>query len=279
MKQIGLFNTPTKDYPCIAWWSGGADSAYTCFLCIQYFGKENVRIVGIDTKNEHPDNERFKRDCEKWYGKEIEMIYSKEYESIEDVWDKHSSLNVATGAICSSELKRKVRQQFQMKNNYTYQAFGFDAKEIDRAIGMKNNYSECNPIFPLIYELVKKGSSLKKLQKAGIEPPIAYQEGFHNNNCYQTGCVQGGIGYWQKIRDSKDGRFDWMANKEHELTDLKGEPVTCLKSDTKDYSGLVFLKPHPKYPNIKDLSMFKPKKVESLMDCNGFCNSKIEKSY
>lgn len=29
-----------------------------------------------------------------------------------------------------------------------------------------------------------------------------YKLGFTNNNCFGTGCVQGGIGYWQKVEEA-----------------------------------------------------------------------------
>lgn len=258
--------------PVIAWWSGGADSAITCWLCLLWFGKENVRIVFIDTFNEDEDTYRFKEDCERWWGVKIETISSNEWADIEEIWEHYLSLNVATGAICSTELKRKVRQEFQMKNDYSYQAFGFDVKEIDRAQNMSQNYPDSRPIFPLIYKLIGKGASIKMLLKNGVEPPRTYKLGYSNNNCFKTGCVKGGIGYWQKIQRDDLAKFDAMAAREHRLTNVKGAPVTICKDQSKG-GGLVFLKPHPKYPNMKDLSMMKGKQPEPLMECNGFCQT------
>lgn len=268
-----LFPLVSIDSPVIAWFSGGADSAITCWLCLQLFGKDKVRVVFIDPAgNEDDDTYRFKADCEKWWGVEIETVSSK-WESIEEVWEYYLSLNVATGAICSTELKRMVRQKFQMSNAYSYQAFGFDAKEIDRAKAMKRNYPDSRPIFPLIYELITKGESIKILQKHGIEPPNSYKMGYSNNNCLKTGCVKGGIGYWQKFKIDFPDRFDRMAEREHYYTNLKGEPVTICKDQSKG-GGLVFLKPHPNYPHMKDLSMMKGRQPEPLMECNGFCSVK-----
>ena len=265
--------TINKDNPIIAWWSGGIASAITVWLCIKFFGLENVRIVFIDTKNEDPDTYRFKYDCELWYNKEIETISSNEYENIDEVWDKFLSLNVATGAICSTELKRKVRQDFQNKNSFSYQAFGFDIKEIDRAKNMKKNYPDSRPIFPMVIELMDKVDALKILKRAFIMPPLPYQLGYLNNNCFRTGCVKGGAGYWQKVEVDTPTKFDAMAAREHRLTDEKGEPVTICKDQSKG-GGLVFLKPHPNYPNVKDLSMIKGRQPEPLMECNGFCGPK-----
>ena len=64
-----------------------------------------------------------------------------------------------------------------------------------------------------------------------------------------------------------------MAEREHEYTRLKGEPVTINKDQSKG-GGLVFLKRNPDYPNMKDLSMMKGRMAEPLMECNGFCGVK-----
>lgn len=270
-----MFKGISKEYPVIAWWSGGADSAVTCKLCIDWFGKDCVRVVFIDTKNEDEDCDRFKWECQGWYGKFIEVITNEKYDSIEEVWDEYNSLNVATGAICSATLKRTVRQLFQNKNKFSYQAFGFDITEKGRAMTMKKNYPDSKPIFPILYELLDKGDSIKILQKAGITPPIDYAKGFQNANCARTRCVQGGIGYWQKVRDEEPEKFEAMAAREHRYTDKKGSPVTMLKDQSKD-GGLVFLKPHPDFPNVKDISMMKGRMPEPLMECNGFCGPKIK---
>lgn len=258
--------------PVIAWWSGGIASAITCYLCIQWFGCENVRVIFIDTRNEDYDTYRFLRDCENWYGVKIETISSTEFKTIQEVWYKYRSLNTATGAICSTHLKRAVREQFQRENPYSMQAFGFDTTEIERAVAMKLNNPETNPIFPLIIEMVAK-KQLERYMPTGlfkIEIPRTYLLGYLNNNCFETGCVQGGIGYWQKIGIEEPFKFDAMALVEHELTELRGEPVTMLKDQSKG-GGLVFLKPHPKYPHIKDISMMKGRKPKPLFECNGFC--------
>lgn len=277
-----MFKGISKENPVIAWWSGGADSAIVCWLCLIWFGKQNVRVVFIDTRNEDDDTYRFKDDCEKWWGVRIETICTEDWDTIEEIWDCYLSLNVATGAICSTELKRVVRQNFQMKNTFSYQAFGYDAeaKEIERAREMKRNYPDSRPIFPLIYELISKGAAIKLLQKHGILPPVSYRMGYTNNNCLKTGCVKGGIGYWQKFRIDFPDRFDAMADREHRYTNQKRQPVTICKDQSEaakkrneGKAELVFLKPHPNYPNMKDISMMKGRQPESLMECNGFCQT------
>lgn len=266
-----------KENPVIAWWSGGVTSAVTCKICIDWYGVENVRVIFIDTKNEDSDTYRFLKECENWYGCKIETLTNPDFKTIQEVWYRNLSLNVASGAKCSQMLKRVVRERFEKENKYSYQAFGFDVDELKRAKGMKLNNPNSRPIFPLLGAFLTKMDCIGIVQTANnmfltLELPRTYKMGYLNNNCWNTGCVQGGIGYWQKIQKEDIVKFEAMAKVEHELTDLKGEPVTMLKDQSKG-GGLVFLKPHTKYPKIKDISMMKGRPVKPLIECNGFCGS------
>lgn len=262
----------TRSKPTICWWSGGATSAVACKLAIELFGVENVRLVFIDTFNEDDDTYRFLMDCEDWYGNKIEQISAigGKFKSIKDVWYHFKSLNVAHGAICSATLKRDVRLMFEKTNPHRYQVFGFDIDEPKRAKAMALNYEDANPIFPLLLFGYTKKKCIDILRENGIEIPRAYKLGLNNNNCLKTGCVQGGIGYWQMMRHTIPENFYNMAKVEHELTDLVGHPVTMLKDQSKN-GGLVFLLPHPDYPHVKDISMMKGRPPKPLVECNGFC--------
>lgn len=263
----------------ICWWSGGITSAVACKIAIDLYGIDNCRIIMIDTGNEHEDTYRFKDDCAKWYGKEIEIIteIGKDYESIQDVWLKHKSLNVAHGAICSTQLKRRVREKWQSTVDFDHQIFGFefDKKEFNRAKSLSMNHPKAKGIYPLLMMGYDKDDCLKIVQDAGIEIPLMYQMGFRNNNCFKTGCVQGGVGYWQKMQVDFPDKFEAMADMEHKLTELKGAPVTMLKDQSKEAkeSGnvLVFLRKHKDYPNLKSIDEMPKCKVEPLFECNGFC--------
>jgi 3'-phosphoadenosine 5'-phosphosulfate sulfotransferase (PAPS reductase)/FAD synthetase len=263
----------------ICWWSGGVTSAVACHLAIFHYGAHRCRILFLDTMNEHKDTYRFMKDCEKWYGLPIEVLVSDEYDSIQETWYKHLSLNVATGAICSFKLKRRVREKWEKDNKYTHQVFGFEfnKKEINRAKALSLNHPQTLPIFPLIEWEKDKGDAIRMLAEAGILIPEAYSLGFNNNNCLNTGCVQGGIGYWKKIQKEMPDLFDEMAKVEHELTALKGEPVTMLKdqSNSAKDSGvqLVFLKKHSAHPGHKCIDDMKGREVLPLNECMGLCGT------
>ena len=99
-------------------------------------------------------------------------------------------------------------------------------------MGLKMNHPKAKPIFPLLMMGWDKDKCLEVVEDAGIEIPLAYKMGFKNNNCLNTGCVQGGIGYWQKMKRDFPEKFEAMAKMEHELTDLKGQPITMLKDQS-----------------------------------------------
>lgn len=268
----------------ICWWSGGITSALACKIAIGLYGRDACRIVMIDTKNEHPDTYRFFDDCQSLYGKDIEVISAigegaeYKYSCIQDVWEDYLSLNVAHGAICSSELKRQVRLQFQRKEKITYQVFGYDTSEPGRALGMSTNYPGSNAIYPLLLYGISKERTAKIITDAwGIELPEPYILGYRNNNCFNTGCVQGGIGYWQKIMRERPRVWEAMGELERKLTKEKGVPVTCLKdqSNAAKAEGRhnVFLLPNEDYPEYRHLAQVKGRPVEALPECNGFCST------
>lgn len=163
-----------------------------------------------------------------------------------------------------------MRIRYQKENSFSFQVFGFDISEPKRARAMTANYAETNPIYPLLLYGYTKPNCIEIIQREGIKIPDAYFLGLNNNNCVKTGCVQGGIGYWQLYKTIFPERFDKMAWIEHELTRLTGKPMTINKDQGKN-GGLVFLKPHPDYPKVKDLSMMKGRPSKPLMECNGFC--------
>lgn len=197
----------------ISWWSAGVTSAVATKLAIDEYGKDNVRPIYFKIDSAHPDNERFKAECEAWYGKEIEVHQAKYKDQFEVILgDKY--VNGPAGARCTLVLKKRVRQKIEKDSDYSGQVFGFEysKKEINRAIRFKEQYPSALPLFPLIDHKMTKQECLYFLEKQGIERPAMYTLGYGNNNC--IGCVKGGKGYWNKIRQDFPDHFDKMAKAE-----------------------------------------------------------------
>ena len=273
----------------IAWWSGGVTSAVACKMALDKY--ENVKIVMLDTMNEDEDTYRFLKDCEEWYGVDIEVYKHPGYSSIQEVWRKYKSLASATGALCSTILKAHAREIYCKDKDIEGHVFGFEyhPKEINRAINWEKNKG-LKAYFPLIESKITKLDSMNLLRSNRIKLPRVYGFGFNNNNCFKTGCTQGGVGYYKKIQKDFPEKFEAMASMEHELSRLKGEPVVICHDQrasrviTKwDYSkrtgdptskSKLFLKYNNEFPEIPTIDVIKGKHVAIIdsFECNGFCS-------
>lgn len=201
----------------ICWWSAGVTSAVATKLALDKYGPENVTIYYFKIDSAHTDNERFMRECEAWYGAKIHTVQSERYRDQFDVIEKRRYVNGPSGALCTFELKKKLRQDIESAHDYDGQVFGFEytRKEINRAIRFKEQYPDARPLFPLIEHKITKPEALYMLEDAGISRPVMYTLGYSNNNC--IGCVKGGKGYWNKIRVDFPATFDRMSKAERDV--------------------------------------------------------------
>jgi len=242
----------------IAWWSAGATSAVATKLALEMY--DNVEVVYIGIRTAHSDNDRFMRDCEKWYGVKIKTVSSEKYNDQFEVVKKKRFINSPYGAACSKALKAEVREKIQA--GYTHHIFGFeyDKHEINRAIRFKQQHPKTNPLYPLIERKISGEEAHGILVGAGIDLPEMYKLGYQNNNC--VGCVKGGKGYWNKIRLDFPEVFDKMAKLEREIG------ATCIKElDENEESRRVYLDElDPKAGNLKPI----------VPSCGLFCQSEFE---
>lgn len=219
----------------LAWWSGGITSAVAIHIAIQ-MGLP-VDIYFFETGAHHPDTYRFMGKCEEWYNKSIHWVHNRKYRDIYDVFKKDKYLNGA-GARCTLKLKKEMRWYIERVYNKYHggwdgQIFGFefDKKEIKRAKAFTCEYPEAKAIYPLIDKIITKPNAMAILENTGIEPPEMYRKGYHNNNC--IGCVKGGMGYWNRIREDFPLQFAKTALIEQELkrTCIKGTSLLDLSHD------------------------------------------------
>ncbi len=264
----------------IGWWSGGVASAVACYLALERYG-DRVDLVFCDTKIEHPDTYRFMQDFNQVLGVTIKCIQSARCAEPEEVWFKYLGLNFATGAPCSMVMKKEPRVRYQELGEDFGQIFGFDydKKEMRRARGMLVNNPDLNPIFPLIVEQYDRQRIFDTIKHLGLVRPSTYDH-FLNNNCIgaddspKGGCIQGGIGYWQKIQRLYPQKFEYMADIEHRISALKGAPVTICKDQRKATHGnRLFLKHNPDFPDTGTIEEIKGRQPITAFECNGFCST------
>lgn len=205
----------------VVWFSAGAASAVAAKLALA--SRENVAIAYCDPGSEHPDNQRFIADCEKWFGQEVVRLKSAKYADTWEVFDKTRYLVGVAGARCTTELKKVLRHSFQRPDDE--QVFGYTFEEKERVRRFRENNFEVTLWAPLVDAGLTKADCLTMLERAGIELPAMYSLGYRNNNC--IGCPKGGMGYWNKIRRDFPIVFARMAKVERELN------VACNSEEEK----------------------------------------------
>ena len=195
----------------VVWFSCGVASAVAGYLTLK--DTPDAVLVYCDTGSEHMDSVRFRLDCEKWLDTPILMIRSRRYRDTWQVFEERRYLSGPRGALCTTELKKIPRREFQLPNDI--QVFGYTFGEAARA----TRFSEANPEVdlrtPLIEFGLTKADCHALIHEVGIGTPAMYGLGYKNNNC--IGCVKGGAGYWNKIRRDFPEVFDRMAGIERVL--------------------------------------------------------------
>jgi len=246
----------------IFWFSCGAASAVAVKIgladkeyCSQF---DEVIIAYCRVREEHEDNERFFKDCEKWFDHKITVLEHEKYKgSIFNVFEKQY-MRTPKGSPCTRSLKRKVREKFQKPDDV--HVFGYTFEEEERSNNFIDANNEINTYWPLIEKGILKENCLAMIENANIELPVMYKLGYEHNNC--VGCVKGGMGYWNKIRIDFPKEFERMAKFERE----KG--YTVLK-ESKTSEPIFLDKLDPKRGRFND---------EPKIECGLFCEM-IEREY
>ena len=199
----------------VCWFSCGAASAVATKLAIaENAGRLPLVVARCIVREEHPDNDRFAADCERWFGVPITNLINAKYDgSIYEVFRKVSYISGVMGAPCTKLLKKEVRHQFEKPTDR--HVFGYCAEEQ----GRWDDFLDANNIAavaPLIDRGLEHSDCLAMVRDAGIELPVMYLLNYKHNNC--LGCCKAtGPGYWNKIRADFPDYFDRMAKESRRL--------------------------------------------------------------
>jgi hypothetical protein len=96
-----------------------------------------------------------------------------------------------------------------------------DYGEIARCERLHETMPDQEHVFPLVDRKMSKEEAHKILSASGIKRPEMYELGYSNNNC--IGCVKGGMGYWNRIRQDFPEVFEARAKMERVIQ------ATCIK--------------------------------------------------
>ena len=195
----------------VVWLSAGVSSFVAGYLA------DNVdEYIYIDIEDQHPDSMRYIHDCERVLGKEVKILYSPFYRNVEQVCTSVRYVNGVHGAPCTRMLKKQVRKRWEldhMTDDLTY-VWGMDCNEKHRAERIIEGFPQVKHEFPLIDRGFTKDDAHGICRQLGIKRPAMYDMGY-NNNC--IGCVKGGAGYWNKIRQDFPEVFERRAKMEREI--------------------------------------------------------------
>lgn len=210
----------------IVWFSCGAASAVAAKVALDRFKGEDIEVIYCDTlKYEHPDNTRFLADVEKWIQRPIKIMKNNNYTDIMDCFRKLRFIVGPHGAPCTRLMKKQVRLDYA--SPLDVHVFGMTAEEHGRIDQMGRDNPQMWNEWVLRDARITKQDCYRIVQEAGIKLPEMYRLGYKNNNC--IGCVKGGTGYWNKIRQDFPERFDEMAALEKEIggkiCKIKGERI------------------------------------------------------
>lgn len=237
----------------VSQFSCGAASAVATKLTLAKHKGEDVQIVNAFIKEEDDDNRRFLADCEHWFGARATVLRDEKYgASIDEVWRRRQYMKGPHGAPCSAQLKRKVLDAFMRPDDIL--VFGFDATEADRFEDFQERFPNVRAEAPLVDAGVTKDDCLAMVQRAGIELPLMYRDGFENANC--PGCPKGGEGYWNRIRFVRPEVFRARMERQESIG-----PGAYFFRDRK--SGVRY--------GLKDLDPTAGRHTEPAPSCGFFC--------
>jgi 3'-phosphoadenosine 5'-phosphosulfate sulfotransferase (PAPS reductase)/FAD synthetase len=195
----------------VAWFSCGAASSVATKLAIA--DDPDTIVAYCDTRSENPDNARFLKDCAAWFERDILILHSRKYRDTWDVWRRRRYIVGVQGALCTVELKKRLRQGFEEPDDR--QVFGYTAEEAGRVERFRAANPDVNLVVPLIDRGLSKADCLAMVERADIELPLMYRLGYHNANCVP--CPHGGLGYFNKVRVDFPVEFRRMAEMEREV--------------------------------------------------------------
>lgn len=86
----------------VCWFSTGVSSFMACYLT-----SDIDKILYTHVSNQHPDSLRFLHDCESVLNREITILQSKRFASVDDVIMKRRAINTPYGGSLHGAFKER----------------------------------------------------------------------------------------------------------------------------------------------------------------------------
>lgn len=212
----------------VSWFSCGNNSAVASVMILADRPDDEIVIARCIVDNEHPDNDRFCADVERWMGRPVQRLASHDYADCWDVWERRHFISGPRGAPCTIEMKKAVRWDFEREWRPDFQVFGFSIEEKKRADRFREQNPDVHLLTPLIDAGLTKEDCALLVDGAGILQAMMYRLGFRNNNCICFAKATSII-YWARCRHYFPTAFWRMADLSRRLgarlTRLKGKRI------------------------------------------------------
>lgn len=233
----------------VCWYSHGAASLVAAKKAIEMaperYPNHEIVVANIHLENEYQEPERLEKVAE-YLG--VEMLFLRDWKydaNVDTVIEKTKYMAGVYGARCTKELKKAVRHDWQFDDDV--HVFGMTIEEEHRIDRILDSEPELEIFAPLVELGMTKDDCFKVMAEAGLELPMMYKLGYHNNNC--IGCLKaGGAGYWNKIRKDFPEVFKRRAHQEKMLN-----VALCKMSHNK------VQKKHPEVITQMDSEGYEPK--------------------
>ena len=202
----------------VCWYSHGAASLVAAKKAIELaperYPDHDIVVACIYLENEYHEPERDSL-VEAFLGYPITYLRDEKYNAdVDTVIQKTRYMSGVYGARCTKELKKQVRFDWQRDDDV--HVFGMTSDEAHRIDRILDAEPELEIFAPLIELGLSKKDCFEIMTQNGLELPMMYKLGYHNNNC--IGCLKAsGAGYWNKIRTDFPDVYERRAHQEKML--------------------------------------------------------------
>ncbi len=200
--------------------STGLSSALTATRVLERYGKEDTRIIFMDTLFEDDDNYRFMSDWQTRFN--VEVIRLVDGRNPYEVSRAQHVIPNNKLAPCTFRLKIELfRAWLAGQAEPVTVHIGYDFSEVHRCEPTRRNYENLgySVDFPLLWKPIEfRPYAQVSRDDWGVEPPRMYALGYTHANCGGR-CVKQGQGDWLRTLANFPGRYAEIEAWEQEMRD------------------------------------------------------------